>query len=327
MVASHLPRIQQAQLRHLGPAALGGIRAALVEGAAGGRIERVGEFALDPDLRLARVRVDRRGGREQGLGVGVQRALVEFVRRAHFRRAAEVHHQHVVGHVAHHRQVVGDEHVGGAVFLLQVHEQIEHLRLDRHVQRRGRFVRHQHLGPQHHGAGQGDALALAAGEHVRVALVVLGAQAHLLHHRLHLFAAFGTGRRGVDQQRFGQLVADLLPRVERGVGVLEDHLHVAAQLLAGVVAGALHFVAGDLQRAGGGLLDQGQRARQGGLAAAGFADHGEGPAGLQFEGHAVQRADQGVRLEQALGDFVVTGQVAGGQDGAHRATSVFRLSG
>jgi hypothetical protein len=54
---------------------------------------------------------------------------------------------------------------------------------------------------QHHRPGQGDALALAAGEHVRVALVVLGAQAHLFHHRLDFFAAFGGGQVGVDQQR------------------------------------------------------------------------------------------------------------------------------
>ncbi|MCY1366569.1 hypothetical protein D9M69_534720 [compost metagenome] len=155
---------------------------------------------------------------------------------------------------------------------------------------------------------------------------MLGAQAHLLHHRLHLFAAFGAGGRGVDQQRLGQLVADLLPRVERGVGILEDHLHVAAQLLALCLAGARHFLAGDLQGAGRGLLDQGQGTGQGGLAAAGFADHGQGLAGFQLEGHAIQGADQGVGLEQAAGDLVVAGQFAGGQYGTHRATSI-RLRG
>ncbi|MCY1372993.1 hypothetical protein D9M69_602400 [compost metagenome] len=155
---------------------------------------------------------------------------------------------------------------------------------------------------------------------------MLGAQAHLLHHRLHLLAPFDAGQPGVDRQRLGQLVTDLLPRVERGIGVLEDHLHVPAQLPAVFLAGARHFAAGDLQGAGGGLLDQGQGAGEGGLAAAGLADHGEGAAGCQFEGHAIEGAYQGVGLEQATGDFVVAVQVAGGQYGTHRATSI-RLRG
>ncbi|MOA22674.1 hypothetical protein D3C78_1432500 [compost metagenome] len=92
------------------------------------------------------------------------------------------------------------------------------------------------------------------------------------------------------------------------------------------MVGALDLLAGDLQRSRGRLLDQRQGAGESGLAAAGLADHGEGLAGLQFEGHAVQGADQGVRLEHALGDFVVTGQVAGGQYGFHQTTS-FRFSG
>ncbi|SAJ34076.1 Uncharacterised protein [Enterobacter cloacae] len=257
----------------------------------------------------------------------MQRVLVELVRRPHLRRSAEVHHQDVVGDVADHRQVVRDEHVGGAELLLQVHEQVQYLGLDRHVEGRGRLVRHQHLGLQHHRPGQGDALALAAGEHVRVALVVLRPQADLAHHLLDLFAAFLARERGVDQQRLGQLVADLLSRIERGVGVLEDHLHVAAQLPALVLAGALDLLPGDFQRAGGGFLDQGQGARQGRLAAAGLADHGEGLAGFQFERYAVQRAHLGMALEQAAGDFVVTGQITGGQNGFHQATSFSRFNG
>ena len=53
---------------------------------------------------------------------------------------AEVHHEHVVGDQLDHRQVVRDEDVGDAGLLLQVHEQVEHLRLDRDVERRNRLV-------------------------------------------------------------------------------------------------------------------------------------------------------------------------------------------
>ncbi len=116
--------------------------------------------------------------------------------------------------MTHHRQVVGNEHVGGIEFLLQVHEQVQHLGLNRHVQCRGGLVRHQHFGLQHHRPRQGDTLTLATGKHVRVALVVLGAQTDLSHHCLHLLTAFRCRQFGVDQQRLAELVTNFLAWVE-----------------------------------------------------------------------------------------------------------------
>ena len=54
--------------------------------------------------------------------------------------APEVHHRHPRRDVAHHRQVVGDEYIGEAEALLQVLQQVDHLRLHRHVQRGYRLV-------------------------------------------------------------------------------------------------------------------------------------------------------------------------------------------
>ena len=51
----------------------------------------------------------------------------------------------------------------------QVHEQVQHLRLDRDVERRHRFVAHQELGLDGQRARDADACALAARELVRVA--------------------------------------------------------------------------------------------------------------------------------------------------------------
>ena len=52
---------------------------------------------------------------------------------------------------------------------LQVAQQVDDLRLHAHVERRGRLVEHDEARLQHHGAGDRDALALAAGEFVRIA--------------------------------------------------------------------------------------------------------------------------------------------------------------
>ncbi|KAG1246263.1 hypothetical protein G6F65_020780 [Rhizopus arrhizus] len=75
---------------------------------------------------------------------------------------AQVHHRHAVGHVAHDRQVVADEHVRQAEFLLQVAHQVQDLRLHRHVQRGSGFVADQELGFSCQGARDRNALALAA---------------------------------------------------------------------------------------------------------------------------------------------------------------------
>ena len=54
--------------------------------------------------------------------------------------AAEIHHRHAVADVLDHREVVRDEQVGEPELVLQVHQQVDDLRLDRHVERRDRLV-------------------------------------------------------------------------------------------------------------------------------------------------------------------------------------------
>ncbi|MCY1420536.1 hypothetical protein D9M71_361610 [compost metagenome] len=94
-------------------------------------------------------------------------------------------------------------------------------------------------------------------------------------------------------------------------------------MLALGLVGTGDFLAGDFQGTRGRLFDQGQGTGQRGFAATGFTDDSEGLAGFQFERHAVEGAHGGVTLEQASGHLVVTGQVAGGKNDGHYATSWF----
>jgi hypothetical protein len=59
---------------------------------------------------------------------------------------------------------------------LQVHQQVDDLRLDGHVERADRLVADDQLRLEHQRARDADALALAAGELVRVAVDVLRAR-------------------------------------------------------------------------------------------------------------------------------------------------------
>jgi len=79
-----------------------------------------------------------------------------------FHQVAQVHHADVVGNVLHHRKVVGDEQVGEFQFFLQIHQQVDNLRLNGDIQRRQRLVAHDELRVQRERARDADALALAA---------------------------------------------------------------------------------------------------------------------------------------------------------------------
>ncbi len=87
--------------------------------------------------------------------------------------------------------------VGQAELLLQVGQQIQHLRLDRYVERRHRFVGDDQRRVEHQRTCNRDALALATGEHVRITLVVFGPQPDPLQHRPRSLLAFGRHSRSL----------------------------------------------------------------------------------------------------------------------------------
>ena len=136
-------------------------------------------------------RVGHRHGRQQDLGVRMARRGEQRVAVGDFDDVAEVHHGDAVADVAHHRQVVRDEQVGDAELGLQVHQQVDHLRLHRDVERRHRLVADDQLRVQRQRAGDAEALALAAGELVRILGRRLRAQADLGEQPLHALAPLG----------------------------------------------------------------------------------------------------------------------------------------
>ena len=94
---------------------------------------------------------------EQRLGVRMAGRGEDLRGRPRLDHLAQVHDSQVVGDVADHGQVVGDEQVGDVHLFLQRLQQQEYLGLDRHVQRRSRFVEHHQggLGLQKARAGGG----------------------------------------------------------------------------------------------------------------------------------------------------------------------------
>ena len=280
-------------------------------------------------------------GRQQRAGVGMARAGKDFFRSAFFHLVAAVHHQHAVGHLGHHAHVVRDEDHAHAHLVLQCAYQLQDLRLDGHVQRRGGFVGDQQRGLARQRHGDHHALAHAARELVRIAVqhIARFRNAHEFEHAQGFGACGARALSLVLLDRFCNLVPGGEHRVERGHGLLENHGDVsapnAAQRRVARLCQVKHLAAAAPKRhaavddAAAAMLDQAhQRQRGDRFAGARFADDGQGFTAIHMEGeiaHRIDRALGGGKAHRQVvdGDHPVVGQVQGaglrgfGHDGLH----------
>ena len=246
------------------------------------------------DLRRRGIGFDRPAlglGRQEVLGVGMLRVVEHLGDRALLDDAALGHDADAVGHLAHDAEVVGDEQQRHAVARLQGLQELQDLRLDGDVERRGRLVGDQQVGLVGQSHGDHHALALAARELVRegVEPVRRLGNADLLQ-QLERALARGRARQAlVQDQHLVHLPLDRVQRVERGHRLLEDHrdavaAHVQkvarrrADQLAALEADAAVGMVG--HRVGQELQDRQRRHR---LARARFAHHRQGLAALDLE--------------------------------------------
>ena len=107
--------------------------------------------------------------RPQRLGVVLARAGQHLAGRRFLDRLAVAQHHDAVGHLRHHREVVGDVDGGGVELLDDVADRRQHLDLGGDVERRRRLVEDDEVGPAGHGHGGHGPLQLAARDLVRIA--------------------------------------------------------------------------------------------------------------------------------------------------------------
>ena len=204
----------------------------------------------------------------------------------------------MVRDVLHHREVVCDEQVGEPSLALQLGEQVQHLGLNRYVQRAHRFVEHQELRLDRERPRDPDSLPLAAGQLVGVGAGERGVEPHLLQQRPDPPFDFRAGREPVDGERFGERLVHGHPRVERAVGVLEHDLHAAPQRpqLARAERQHLHPVERHAARVRLDEPEDGTPHRR--LAASRLAHQAERLARLDRERHPVHGAHRATRAAQ-----------------------------
>ena len=113
---------------------------------------------------------------------------------------------------------------------------------------------------------------------------------------LQQFAAARLARRGVADlvhpQRLGQDLAHGHARIERGVGVLKDDLHVPAQPAQFVLVEVCDLLALEAHRARRRVHQAQHQASGGRLAAAGFADQRQRLAARDLETDVLDGAHQ-----------------------------------
>ena len=150
---------------------------------------------------------------------------------------------------------------------------------------------------------------------------MLRAQTDLGERVLRLLTPLCRREPGVDLQRLLQDRPDLLARVERAVGILEDDLDGGAQLGGGRAVVGCDGHAVDRQLPARGQVDHRQHPGERRLPAARFADDGERLALGDVEARALDRLQLTGLAEQPAADLVDLREVARGDDRAHHAAS------
>ena len=287
------------QRRHL-LALVDGEATARAEPAALRRRQQIGRRSVDGGELGAAAAVEPRHGRQQAARIGMQRAAEHGLRGAALHQARGIHDVHAVGVARDDAEVVRDDDDRDAEPPRQVLHQLEDLRLDGHVQRRGRLVGDQELGV----AGQTDGDHHPLAHATRQLMRILRQPARGVGDADQGQQLDGAGARlrlahlEVDEQRLHDLQADAQHGVERGHRLLEDHGDLPAAQLPHLLLGEgeqLPAIEADVALDACGARRQQSHRRQCG--------HGFARAGLSDDGHHLARIDG---IAQPL-------------DGAHRA--------
>jgi hypothetical protein len=203
-----------------------------MEAATRRRVDRARDIPLqnDPRSPLLDPWVGNWHRGQQRLGIRVQREIVQLVAVCDLDDLAHVHDGDAVADVADDGKIMGDEEIGQVELRLELLEQVDHLGLNGHVERADRLVADNELRFQRERSGNSDALTLAAAELVRVAVRKVRVQPDDAEHLPDFLFFLLASHDVVDLQWLGDDGSDRHAGVQRRKRILEDHLHVAAQM-------------------------------------------------------------------------------------------------
>ena len=143
-------------------------------------------------------------------GVVLLRLAQDIARHPLLDHVALVHDQDPIGDLVDHRQVVGDINRCRPMVADDVFDRLKNLDLGRNVECGGRLVEHQQLRCAGHRHRHHDALLLAAGRLMRIAVGKCRRIGQMKQGKQidRAFLGVGLVRQAMQQQAFGHLVAN-----------------------------------------------------------------------------------------------------------------------
>ena len=244
--------------------------------------------------------------RQQGGGIGVMRIGEEVAHRALFDFLAGILHADAFRRFGDDTHGMGNQHQGHAGFTLKLEKEVENLRLDRDIERSGRFIGNEELGIAGNRHGNHDALV-----HAPRKLMRIGGETALRRRNADQRQEFdGAPAPGglihveMGFQRFHQLKADGEARIEARHRLLEDH----GEVLAGDGAALARRHGQEVTTVEGHLFGRhfrspGQKPHDGQhgnrLARAGFADYCQDFALVDRKRHPID----GAKAAAGCGEF------------------------
>src|SRR5882724_2159104 len=187
---------------------------------------------------------------------------------------------------------MGNEKVGEMHLLLQLLQEIDDLRLNRNIQRGDWLVADNKFRVHGQGARDTDALALPAAKLVGVTVVMILAEAHRMEQFIDAVALSSTLGKFVNFQTFADDIADAHPRIQRGIGILKNDLHLPPRIAEFALGQSQQVFPLEIDLAAGRLNKPKNGSSQRRLAAAGLADDAQGFALLHAQTHTVYSLDR-----------------------------------
>src|SRR4029077_3949675 len=116
----------------------------------------------------AHLRYERWNCHDERACIRIARTHENVVLAARLDHLTEAQDHDAVGYISYDTEIVCDEQDGRAIFGLELTDELEYLRLCRHVERRGRLVTDQQNGLENKRYGDDNPLALPSGELMRI---------------------------------------------------------------------------------------------------------------------------------------------------------------
>src|SRR5262245_49124368 len=171
-----------------------------------------------------------RHGIEQESGIGMSRPAYKRFRAGGLDDASPVHDEDALRQARDDREIMADEEAGEPALAADAREQVDNLRLHRHVERTHRLVADHELWSDDECPGDTRTLQLSTAQLVRISRPELAVEPDLGECRFDACVASGfieSGRQR--EQRLGNAFGDGHARIEAGVRILEHELQAAAE--------------------------------------------------------------------------------------------------